>query len=159
VSVCQEIIWAGSKASVKRFPDFHAQIVYNGGAAPSTGKAMAEKITVEFPDDLMEQVRTTAAHTQRSPEEVLLDWARRAVAEPTLALLPDAELLAACDTQLVPSQQEELSELLERNREGTLIAAEHARLDELMRLYRTGLVRKAQALKLAVSRGLRPRLT
>ena len=33
------------------------------------------------------------------------------------------------------------------------------RLEELMRVYRTGLVRKAQALKVAVSRGLRPRLS
>lgn len=34
-----------------------------------------------------------------------------------------------------------------------------ARLDELMHLYRRGLVRKAQALKVAVERGLRPPLS
>jgi hypothetical protein len=53
---------------------------------------------------------------------------------------------------------EELSRLLAGNREGSLAEAEPARLDELIRLYRRGLVRKAQALRIAVARGLGPRL-
>jgi hypothetical protein len=119
---------------------------------------MTEKVTVELPEDLAQQVRTVAARTQRPFAEVLVDWIRRAGAEPVLELLPDEELLAVCDRQLDPHQQEELSELLERNQEGSLPGPEQARLDELMRSYRAGLVRKAQALKVTVSRGLRPRL-
>ena len=56
-------------------------------------------------------------------------------------------------------QQEELSELLARNREGALTDAERDRLDGLMRVYRRGLVRKGQALKTAVARGLKPPLS
>jgi hypothetical protein len=52
-----------------------------------------------------------------------------------------------------------LSDLLDRNQEGDLDEAGRRRLDELMRTYRLGLVRKAQAIKVAVNRGLRPRLS
>ena len=49
-------------------------------------------------------------------------------------------------------QQETLSELLARNREGQLTEAEVSQLDALMQVYRRGLVRKAKPLKVAVSR-------
>jgi hypothetical protein len=120
---------------------------------------MPEKVTLEFPDDLLARVRMVADHTHRSLEEVLLDWVRHAGAEPVMELLPDAEVLAVCDLELTPAQQEEVSDLLERNREGELGPPERSRLEELMRLYRTALVRKAQALKVAASRGLRSRLS
>jgi hypothetical protein len=116
---------------------------------------MSEKITIDLPEDIAQQVRTVAARTQRSFEEVLVEWIRRAGAEPVLELLPDMELLTVCDSHPEPAQQEELSELLERNREGGLLDREKGRLEELMRTYRTGLVRKAKAIKVAVSRGLR----
>ena len=120
---------------------------------------MTEKVTVELPEDVAQKVRTVAARTQRSFDEVLAELVRRADAEGALELLPAEELLAVCDSEPDPAQQEELSELLERNREGALLAGDRGRLDELMRSYRAGLVRKAQALKVAVSRGLRPRLS
>jgi hypothetical protein len=120
---------------------------------------MPEKVTIELPEDIAQQVRTVAARTQRSFDEVLVDWIRRAGSEPVLELLADEELLAVCDNDPDAIQQEELSELLERNQEGTLRSPERERLEELMRGYRAGLVRKAQALKVAVSRGLRPRLS
>jgi len=47
---------------------------------------------------------------------------------------------------------------LVRNREGQLDNEETNQLDELMQVYRGGLVRKARALKVAVERGLRPAL-
>jgi hypothetical protein len=72
--------------------------------------------------------------------------------------LPDDQVLALCDLQMEAVQQEELSDLLAGHREGHLGEAERARLDELMHLYRHGLVGKAQALKVAVERGLRPPL-
>src|SRR5438874_13672142 len=119
---------------------------------------MAEKVTVELPEELVHQVRTVATHTHRSFDEVLAEWIRLAGSEPALELLSDAELLAVCDSQPEASLQEVLGDLLERNREGALDGVERCRLDDLMRAYRAGLVRKAQALKGAVYRGLRPRL-
>ncbi len=115
---------------------------------------MAETVTLELPEDLVRQVRVIAERTQRSVDQVLLDWVLQAGAEPVLDLLPDAELLAVCDAGMSETEEEDLGELLDRHREGQLSSEERARLDQLMRGYRTGLVRKAQALKLAERRGL-----
>ena len=65
-----------------------------------------------------------------------MDWLRRTGAEPVLELVPDDELLTVCDSQPDPAQEEELSELLERNQEGTLSETERGRLEELLRGYR-----------------------
>ena len=64
---------------------------------------MAEKVTLELPEDLAHQARMVAARTQRSFDEVLVDWIPQAGSEPVLELLPDEELLAVCDSQ--PSSQ------------------------------------------------------
>jgi len=119
---------------------------------------MVEKVTVELPEELVRQVRTAASRTHRSFDEVLAEWIRRAGGEPVLEWLSDEELLAVCDDQPEASAEDALSDLLERNQEGSLGVDERLRLDEMMRTYRAGLVRKAQALKVAVNRGLRPRL-
>ena len=119
---------------------------------------MPERVTLELPSELAERVRRAAARTQRPFEEVLVDWIDRGGAEPDVESLPDEEILALCDRELEGEQQEELSDLLDRSREGLLEEAERRRLNELMRSYRIGLLRKAQALKVAVARGLRARL-
>ncbi len=120
---------------------------------------MTEKVTVELPEELIDQIQAVAKHTHRSFDEVLAEWVRVAGSEPVLELLGDAELLAVCDSQLEESRQEALSDLLERKQEGTLDDVERDRLEDLMRTYRAKLVRKAQALKVAVNRGLRPCLS
>jgi len=119
---------------------------------------MSEKVTVELPEELAQRARAVAAQTRRRFEEVLVEWIDRAGADPAVEALADNELLALCDRQLDPAEQEELSNLLARNRDGLLQEPERHRLDDLMRVYRRGLVRKAQALKTPVARGLRPRL-
>jgi hypothetical protein len=58
--------------------------------------------------------------------------------------------------QMEPEQQAALSNLLDHNREGQLDNEDANQLIELMQVYRSGLVRKARALKVAVERGLRP---
>jgi hypothetical protein len=119
---------------------------------------MTEKVTVELPEELAQRARAVAAQTQQPFEDVLVEWMERAGTEPAVELLSDTQLLALCDRQMDAGPQEELSDLLDRNREGPLADAERRRLEELMRSYRRGLVRKAQALKVAVARGLKPRL-
>lgn len=119
---------------------------------------MTEKVTVELPQELVRQVRAVAHRTQRSFDEVLAEWAGRAGREPVLELLGDEELLAECDRQMDASVHDALTDMLARNEEGALDAAERGRLDGLMRTYRAALVRKAQALQIAAARGLRQRL-
>jgi hypothetical protein len=91
-------------------------------------------------------------------EEVLAEWLDQAAVELPVEFLPDLEVLALCDLQMVPTEQTELSSLLSENREGSLDDRGRARLDVLMKIYRRGLVRKARALKVAVQRGLIPAL-
>jgi len=119
---------------------------------------MSEKVTLELPDNLAQRIRAVAAQARRPFEDVLIESIDRALEEVPVDWLPDDQLLVLCDAQLPDGQQEELSDLLARNREETLPAAERERLHELMQVYRRGLVRKANALRTAVARGLRPRL-
>jgi hypothetical protein len=119
---------------------------------------MTEKGTVELPLALAERARAVAAQTHRPVEEVLVEWIDRAAAESPVESLPDEEVLALCEAQLEEGLQQQLSDLLERRREGALQPPEDGRLEELMRAYRRSLVRKAQALNAAVTRGLKPRL-
>lgn len=118
---------------------------------------MAEIVTLELPETLAQRAKEIAVLTNRRIEDVLVEWFR-ASQELPVESLPDDWVLALCDMQMEPEQQEALSELLDRNREGQLNHEEANQLDELMQVYRGGLVRKAQALKVAVERGLRPTL-
>jgi hypothetical protein len=67
----------------------------------------------------------------------------------------DEEVLAAADVKLRPEDDRRLSELLFRQQAGALADTDWAELRALMRLYQTGLLRKAIALREAVRRGLR----
>lgn len=120
---------------------------------------MSERIMLDVPDQLAASARAVAQRTHRSVEGVLLEWLDRAATDLPVELLPDEQLLALRDLQLSPGDQEALSDLLARQREGILTAAERPRLDDLLARYRHGLVRKARALKVAVDRGLIPPLT
>ena len=119
---------------------------------------MSEIVTLEVPDELAERARAVATQTHRPLEEVLLAWLARVAADVPVEELPDAEVLALRDLQLGEDEQTELGTLLAHQREGALSDAERVRLDALMRSYRQGMVRKAQALKVAVDRGLQPPL-
>ena len=119
---------------------------------------MSEVVTLELPTELVRQARALAAATNRPFDEAVADWIGRAVADPPVESLPDPDLLAVCDGQLPDAVQQELSDLLARHREGPLTPADRGRLDELLAVYRRGLVLKARAAKEAVARGLKPRL-
>ena len=120
---------------------------------------MSVRVTLELPDEVAHRARDVAARSRLPFETVLADWVSRAAEEPPLESLADAEVLALADVMMTPEQQEELSSLLYKNQEGELQEGDRARFDELMGIYRRGLLRKAQALEVAVRRGLRPRLS
>ncbi len=116
---------------------------------------MTQTVTLEMPGDLVRRARAVAQRTGRRFEEVLVSWISPDDAPDNFA---DEEVLALCDAQMPVDEQQELSELLQSQREGLLGPADRLHLDELMDNYRRGLVRKAEALQVAVSRGLRPPL-
>jgi hypothetical protein len=115
---------------------------------------MSVRVTVDLPEELAQRARAAAVQSRRPFEEVLVEWIDRAAPEMLVDSLPDADVIALCDAEIDSSQQEELSELLARNRENSLQVGDRARLDSLMHIYRRGLIRKAQARRTAVSRGL-----
>jgi hypothetical protein len=119
---------------------------------------MGYPVTLDLPAELARRAQETAALSHRRVEDVLLEWLSRSATDVPVDLLPDDQVLALRDQQMSADQQRELGDLLARQREGTLDPAARRRLDELMGLYRRGMIRKAQALKVAVERGLQPSL-
>ncbi|HKR01616.1 MAG TPA: hypothetical protein VJT09_13135 [Pyrinomonadaceae bacterium] len=115
---------------------------------------MSQQITIEVSEQVVRQATQVAAQTERSVEEVLASWLEVVVSELPVEELSDKEVLALTELQLTEGQQAILDDLLTRNREGTLDAEGQKQLDELMRLYEHGLLRKSQALRVAVQREL-----
>ncbi|MGH2515162.1 MAG: hypothetical protein ACRDHP_05855 [Ktedonobacterales bacterium] len=115
---------------------------------------MSHTITLNIPDDVARRARDIANQTQRRMEDVLLEWLDTSANDLPVELLSDAEVLALRDQEMSATQQHELSDLLGRQREGHLDARARVRLEDLLGIYRHGMVRKAQALKVAVERGL-----
>ncbi len=74
---------------------------------------------------------------------------------PLVSSLSDEEVVALADLQLAPEQDQRLSDLLHKQQASQLAEAEHIELTKLMQVYQEGLLRKAQALREAVQRGLR----
>lgn len=115
---------------------------------------MSQQITLRISDEVAQRATTIAAQTERSVEEVLTAWLDKLVSEVPVEGLPDSEVISLTQLQLTEQEQDVLSHLLTRNREGTLDTTGRHRLDELMRLYERGLLRKSEALRVAVHRGL-----
>jgi hypothetical protein len=120
---------------------------------------MTETVTLELPEEVARQARAVAERTHRRLEDVLLEWLGQVATDVPVSSLSDAQVLALRDLQMDDSQQRELGELLARQREETLDGADQVRLEELLATYRRGMVRKAQALREAVARGLQPPLS
>lgn len=119
---------------------------------------MSHIVMLDLPENLAERAQAIAAQTNRRMEDVLLDWIGRAAEDVPVEELPDDQVLALSELMMSQEQQDELSELLAQQREGALDETGRYRLDELVTIYRQGMLRKAQALKVAVERGLRPGL-
>ena len=118
-------------------------------------KTVSEQITLQLSDRVVHHATRIAAQEERRIEEVLTEWLEWAVTERPVDTLPDEEVLALTELQLSDEQQTTLSSLLVRNQDNSLSTEERQQLDALIHLYEHGLLRKAQALRVAVDRGLR----
>lgn len=116
---------------------------------------MSQQVTIQVSEQVIRQAAQVAAQTHQSVEEVLAAWLESVTTGRPVEELSDDEVLALSELRLTDEQDTSLSELLERNREGALDTDGQRELDELMRRYEQGLLRKSQALKVAVQRGLR----
>jgi hypothetical protein len=115
---------------------------------------MSQPFTIQVSDRVIHQAKRAAANSQRPIEEVLAAWLEQATFQSPVELLADEDVLALTKLSLTDEQQGILSHLLEKNQENALSVGERRQLDEMMRFYEQGLLRKAQALRVAVERGL-----
>jgi hypothetical protein len=125
---------------------------------------MTEQVILNLPDRLAKQVHEVAELTQRKPEDVLIEWLDSyacangdggSLDEIAIGDLSDEQILQLCDLQMSEPEQTQMSLLLEKQREGILQQGELEQLEGLLQVYRRGMVRKAEALKIAMGKGLR----
>ncbi len=124
---------------------------------------MNTQVTLTLSDELYEHARRWATITQRDLSETLTD-ALTIVLTPVyttprlerpVSSLSNEDVLALSKAQMRPAQGRRLSELLEKQREGTLTESERPELLALMHVYERLWVRQSEALAEAVRRGLR----
>jgi hypothetical protein len=112
------------------------------------------QITLQLSDRVIRRAESAASQTKRRIEEVLVEWLELLVNEPPVEELSDSDVLGLTQLKFSDEQQAELRDLLDRNCENSLDEQDRLRLDDLMRVYERGLLRKSQALRVAVQRGL-----
>jgi predicted transcriptional regulator len=126
---------------------------------------MSHAFTLTLPDELYESIRRNAQATHQPPESMLLrslrvslpslDGLPAAMAEDLVQLeaLDDEALRAVVHETVEEDESDEIEELLEKNRAGTLAGAELDRLDALRRKADRTMLRKARAAVLLRFRG------
>ncbi len=128
---------------------------------------MNKTITLNLPEEVYERANHLAQLISRDLTDVLVDAISLSLS-PTSPLnesegnrtesiesLSDSEVIALSELQMESEQDMRLSQLLQKQQADTLEETEKPELWTLMQIYQTLLVKKAAALREAVSRGLR----
>ena len=115
---------------------------------------MNHEVTLQVSDKLIKQAALYAVRKKRRVEEVLSDWLEGVFQDKFTDKMSDAEILALTKIQISSEEQERLSDLLFRNRETGLSLDEQQELDLLIEISERNMLRKSEALRIAVERGL-----
>jgi len=120
------------------------------------------QVTLTLPDQLWERAALFAQRSGRDVADLLaetielsLDPLVGSPQERPLDTWSDSEVLASIEAELPAAEDRRLSELLDRQQAATLTADDRTELQLQMHMYQEGLLRKAQAVREAVRRGLR----
>ena len=121
---------------------------------------MSTQLTLDLPENLVARAQSIALRAGQSVNDLLAEsielslkpWGT--VVEGDIHQCGDEDVLKACDLELSTEDDRRLTELLQRQQAQTLAVSEQAELASLMQVYQEGLVRKAEALREAVRRGL-----
>lgn len=124
---------------------------------------MARRVVVTLPDDVYRRVERLAQLTNREVADLVADTIALSLPPldlstglvPAVMSLSDEAVLALTELQMLPAQDRRLSALLQKQQAQELSVPEQAELLALMQVYQEGLLRKAQALREAVRRGIR----
>lgn len=130
---------------------------------------MTIEVTLKLPENLIEQARQLGVATQRDLGAVLTDvltmlWLTvDGVPEldgvPTIAELPDNDVLLLAASKMDEVQNQRLGNLQAKGKAEGLTSAERYELLALLQIYQFGQLRKSEALAEAVHRGLHEPLT
>ena len=120
---------------------------------------MNQQITLTVSENVWLYAKAVATRNKRQIEEVLSDWLEKVSSEIDVEKLSDSEVLALAELKMPDEQQKVLHKLLDKNGEGELTKAESKQLDAMMEIYEEATLRKSQALRVAVERGLIPPLS
>lgn len=115
---------------------------------------MNQEVTIKISEQVWQRASFLAKQKHRKIEKVIEDLLEETVSEIKVEELSDEEVLTLAQLQFNEKQQKNFSSLLKKNRENLLTGKEKLQLDELTRDYESGLLRKSQALRVAVGRGL-----
>ncbi len=124
---------------------------------------MSTQGTLTLPDRLWKRAEDLAHRTGREVADVLAETIELSLdplggyieGEHAADNWSDGEVLAAVEAEMPVADDQRLSELLAAQQGAALTLAEEVELRALMHVYQPGLLRKAQALREAVRRGLR----
>lgn len=128
---------------------------------------MNKPITLNLPEDVYKRAEGLAQLIGRDLTDVLVEAISLSLSSTSpindsdrdraesLKSLSDREVMAMSELQMESEQDLRLSQLLSKQQADTLSEAERPELWTLMQIYQTLLLKKAVALREAVSRGLR----
>ncbi len=128
---------------------------------------MNKPITLNLPEDVYNRANSLAQLISRDLADVLIEAISLSLSSTSpfsendsnktesIKSLSDSELLTLSELQMESEQDLRLSQLLLKQQANTLSETERPELWILMQIYQTLLVKKAAALREAVSRGLR----
>ncbi len=119
-------------------------------------------VTINLPDDVYHRAERFAHLANRDLPSILADTLTHSLPPisaqsntlPSISELSDPQVMALTHLEMEPAQDVRLIELLDKQQAGTLNPEEPQELENLMQIYREGLLRKATALAEAVKRGL-----
>jgi hypothetical protein len=123
---------------------------------------MTTEVTIALPNDVYHRAEWLAKRTGKTVSDVVAQAAdlslrplgSPAEPEPPLLEWSDEDILAAAKAVMPESDDRRFSELLRQQQAGPLPAAERTELQAFVEQYQIGMLRKAQALREAVRRGL-----
>lgn len=128
---------------------------------------MNKPITLNLPEDVYSRAEGLAQLIGRNLNDVLIEAISLSLSSTSpineserhfsesVKSLSDSEVIAMSELQMESEQDLRLSQLLSKQQAGRLTEAERPELWTLMQVYQTLLVKKAVALREAVSRGLK----
>jgi len=120
------------------------------------------RVTISLPEDVYQRAERFSRLINRDLASVLADTVGSSLpplsdqveALPAIAELSDQAVLTLASSTLSTQQDQRLSELLEKQREGELVGDDPHELEALMQVYNEGWLRKTAGLVEAVQRGL-----